>query len=71
MLLSLVMCFSLLSIPTQAAFTPGPNESDIIYVGGPKNPKEPVAPGDEDPDEPNNLIQPLSLPAPLDNMPTD
>lgn len=71
MLLSLVMCFSLLSIPAQAAFTPDPSGSDIIYVGGPKNPKDPVAPDDEDPDEPDNPIQPLDLPAPLDNMPTD
>ena len=63
MLLSLVMCFSLLAIPAQAAFTPDPDpdSAGIIDVG------DPVEPGDDGSDEPENPDK--TLPAPRDDAP--
>ncbi len=68
MLLSLMMCLSLMAVPAQAAFIPAPGGPGIIDVGGPKNP---VDPGDEDPDEPGNSVQPLNWPDPVDEVPVD
>lgn len=51
MLLSLMMCFSLMAIPAQAALLPNPDGPIIIDVGGPKDP------GDDDSENP---IQPMS-----------
>lgn len=64
MLLSLVMCFSLLAIPAQAAFTPDPDldGTGIIDVGG-----NPVEPGDDGSDESENPDK--TLPAPRDDVP--
>lgn len=64
MLLSLVMCFSLLAIPAQAAFTPDPDpdSAGIIDVG------DPVEPGDDGSDEPENSIQ-AKLPEERDDIP--
>lgn len=63
MLLSLVMCFSLLAIPAQAAFIPDPDGPGVIDVGG-----NPIKPGDDDPDEPGNSVQ-LGLPDPVEDLP--
>ena len=52
MLLSLVMCCSLMAIPAQAGFTPISDGSVIIDVG-----KGPVIPGKDDPDEPGITVQ--------------
>lgn len=69
MLLSLVMCFSLMAIPAQAAFVPDPDGPGIIDVGGPK---DLVDPGDEDPDELCGSVPlPGGWPEPKDTMPTD
>lgn len=64
MLLSLVMCFSLMAIPAQAGFIPAPDGPGVIDVGG-----NPVKPGDDDPDEPGNPDQPMDLPEPRDELP--
>lgn len=66
MLLSLMMCLSLLAIPAQAAFVPDPDGPGIIDVGG-----SPIKPGDDDP---GNSIQSVSptddgLPGPRDDIP--
>ena len=68
MLLSLVMCFSLMAIPAQAGFIPVPDGSGIVDVGGQK---DPAGPGDDDSDAPVNPVQPMKLPEPVDDMPTD
>ena len=71
MLLSLVMCFSLMAIPAQAAFVPDPDSPGIINVGGLKGL---VDLGDEDPDKPGNSVQsapPVPWPVPKDNTPID
>lgn len=64
MFLSLLMCFSLLAVTAQAAFIPDPDGPGIIDVG-----EIPVKPGDDDPDEPGNPAQPMTLPDPVDDMP--
>ena len=64
MLLSLMMCFSLMAIPAQAALISVPEGPGIIGL------KDPADPGD-DLDKPGNPVQPLGLPDPLDNVPTD
>ncbi|MBD5162350.1 MAG: hypothetical protein HDT14_10145 [Oscillibacter sp.] len=69
MLLSLVMCLSLMAIPAQAGFTPIPDGSIIIDVG-----KGPVVPGKGDPNEPGISIQrdhEDTLPGGQDTVPTD
>ena len=67
MLLSLMMCFSLMAIPAQAALIPVTDGSGIIDVGEPKDPV--------DPDEPGISVQckpiPLPPPPPLDGTPID
>lgn len=68
MLLSLMMCFSLLAIPAQAAFVPAPDGPGIV-IG-----REPVdlGDGDEDPDEPGITVQSGDyLPDPKDDIPRD
>ena len=68
MLLSLMMCFSLLAIPAQAAFVPAPDGPGIV-IG-----REPVdlGDGDEDPDEPGISVQvSVKLPEPEQNPPAD
>lgn len=64
MFLSLLMCFSLLAVTAQAAFLPDPDGPGIIDVGG-----IPVKPGDDDPDEPGDPVQPMGLPDPMDDFP--
>ncbi len=66
MLLSLMMCFSLLAIPAQAVFSPDPDDPGIIDVDG-----NPTNPGNDDPGEPGNSVQSEELPEPRDEMPTD
>lgn len=66
MLLSLMMCLSLMAIPAQAAFIPDPDAPGIIDIGG-----VPTKPGDDDPDEPGNPAQPLGLPDPVGEVPMD
>lgn len=67
MLLSLVMCLSLMTIPAQAGSTPIPD--DPIIDGGPVVPGKP---GDKDPDEPGITIKRHdTLPRERDNVPTD
>ena len=69
LLLSLMMCLSLLAIPAQAAFTLDTDSSGIVAVGGPK---APVTPGDDDSDEPGISIQrgdEDGLPDPADDIP--
>ena len=66
MLLSLMMCFSLLAIPAQAAFIPVPDGSAIIDMG-----EDPADPGDEDPADPGVSTQGIGLPKPLGDVPTD
>lgn len=65
MLLSLVMCFSLLAIPAQAAFIPDPDGPGVVDVGG-----KLTKPGD---DEPGNSVQsaspPDGLPDPVEDLP--
>ena len=72
MLLSLVMCFSLMAIPAQAACTPDPDIPSIGDLG-----ENPTEPGDDDPDEPDDPEEPddpddplRTLPYPRENMPT-
>lgn len=70
MLLSLVMCLSLMTIPAQAGSTPIPD--DPIIDGGPVVPGDPSDPGDKDPDEPGITIQGReTLPRERDEIPTD
>lgn len=66
MLLSLMMCLSLMAIPAQAAFTLDPDGP--IIIGGPKDPADP---GDDDPDKSGNPVDPMKLPEPRDDMPRD
>lgn len=66
MLLSLLMCLSLMAIPAQARFTPDPDGPGIIDIGG-----APMDPGDDDPDEPGISPQSTKFPEPVDEMPTD
>ena len=66
MLLSLMMCFSLLAIPAQAAFIPVPDGSAIIDMG-----EDPADPGDEDPADPGISTQGIELPDPAWEVPTD
>lgn len=68
MLLSLVMCFSLLAIPARAAFDPTPAGPAVIDVNGPKDPADP---GDKDPEEPGDPVQPMGLPGPREEVPVD
>lgn len=68
MLLSLMMCLSLLTIPAQAAFKPAPIGPGIIDVGGPEDPADP---GDKDPDEPGAPAQCERLPGEAWDVPTD
>lgn len=72
MLLSLVMCCSLMAIPAQAGFIPIPDGTIIIGVG--KGPVVPGNPGDDDPDEPGITIQSDKggwLPGDQETVPTD
>lgn len=70
MLLSLVMCFSLMAITAQAGFIPIPDGPIIIDVGG--DPADPGDPGNDDPDEPGISIQSHdTLPRERENVPTD
>lgn len=70
MLLSLVMCFSLMAIPAQAGFIPIPDGTIIIDVG--RGPVVPGDPGDDDPDEPGISVQGDEwMPGERDNVPTD
>ena len=65
MLLSLVMCFSLLAIPAQAACSPDePDERVVVDVG-----ENPVKPGDDDPDDPKNPTPQKTLPKPVEDLP--
>lgn len=66
MLLSLVMCFSLLAIPAQAITAPDPDGADIVDVGG-----STTEPGDGEPDEPKDPAPApdRTLPYPLDDIP--
>ena len=72
LLLSLVMCFSLLAIPAQAASIPDPDGSQAIDLS-----KGPGLPGGEDPDDPDDPDKPIipgkpgSLPTPGRGAPTD
>ena len=68
MLLSLVMCCSLLAIPAQAALTLDPDGPGIVDVGGPK---APIVPGGNDSGEPGITIQSGEdgLPEPRDDTP--
>ena len=71
MLLSLMMCLSLMAVPAQAGFIPVPDGSIIIEVG-----REPVDlgdDGDEDPDEPGISVQggDYILPGEQEEVPTD
>ena len=63
MLLSLMMCFSLLAIPAQAALIPLPDGPVIVDAG--------KGLGKEDPDEPGISVQGDWLPTDQDNTPTD
>ena len=63
MLLSLVMCFSLMAIPAQAACTPDPDIPSIGDLG-----ENPTEPGDDDPDDPDDPLR--TLPYPRETMPT-
>lgn len=65
MLLSLVMCFSLLAISPRAVFNPDPNGPGTIDVD-----ENPAEPGDQDPDDPGISVQ-GKLPEPIDNPPAD
>lgn len=70
MLLSLVMCLSLMAVPAQAGFTPIPDGT--ITIGG--DPADPGNPGDEDPDEPGITVQGAHdgwLPREREDVPTD
>lgn len=64
MLLSLVMCFSLLAIPAQACPPDEPDERGVVDTGG-----NPTKPGDDDPDDPKNPGQQKTLPGPVEDLP--
>lgn len=66
MLLSLMMCLSLMAMPAQAAFIPDPDGPGIIGIG-----EVPIKPGDDDPAEPGISPQSNRLPGELGDMPTD
>ena len=63
MLLSLVMCFSLMAIPAQAACTLDPDIPSIGDLG-----ENPTEPGDDDPDDSDDPLR--TLPYPRETMPT-
>ena len=65
MLLSLVMCFSLLAIPAQAAVDPDNGDTGVIDVGGGF-----TDPDGNDPDEPEDPAPDRTLPYPRDSIPT-
>ena len=68
MLLSLIMCFSLMAMPAHAVSLLDPDGPGIIDVG-----KTPIDPGKGDPDEPEIPVQPnwTELPHPRDDIPGD
>lgn len=59
MLLSLMMCFSLLAIPAHTILPPDSDGPGVIDAGG-----DLIDPGDEDPDEPGISAQSSKLPDP-------
>jgi len=63
MLLSLMMCLSLMTIPSQAVSVPDPDCPGIIDMGG-----TPTNLGDDDSDSP---VHPMKLPEPVGEMPVD
>ena len=65
MLLSLMMCFSLMAIPAQAALTLDPDGPGIIDAGGKKGH---LGLGGDDSDEPGYEIQ-GDWPYPRDDLP--
>jgi len=65
MLLSLMMCFSLMAIPTQATPVPDPDSPGIIDIDIGDTP---LTPGDDVPDAP---AQAPKLPEPVGEMPVD
>ena len=67
-MLPVLLVFSLLAIPAQAAFTLDPDGPGIVDAGGPKSP---VIPGGDDSDEPGITIQSGDdgLPGPRDDLP--
>lgn len=74
MLLSLVMCLSLLVIPAQAASEPdppGPGVSDTDRPTGPSDSgnKDPEDPGDKDPENPGGMEPDKHLPGDRDEVP--
>lgn len=71
MLLSLVMCFSLLAIPAQAISTMDPDDPDVIVLDedSTESGKDPTGLGKEGPDEPENPDPLKALPAPRDDFP--
>lgn len=66
MLLSLVMCFSLMAIPAQAAFIPNPNDPGPVKVGGTL-----IDPGDDDSEDPGSTGQTMRFPDPTYDVPID
>ena len=67
MLLSLVMCFSLLAIPAQAASIPDPDVPNIADTDG-----DSTKSGDDDPDKPKKPEKPdpqKTLPGPVEDLP--
>ena len=66
MLLSLMMCLSLMAITTQATFIPDPDGPGITDIG-----RIPIEPGDDDPDEPGISPQAEKFPEPVEEMPMD
>lgn len=69
MLLSMMMCFSLLALPVRIGFNPNPVESIIIDVDEPENPKDPDDQEQQDPEPPVQING--SMPGDLDDVPTD
>lgn len=70
MLLSLVMCLSLLSLPVRSGFAPEPSEPIIIDVDDPVDPGDP---DDPTPQDPGIQIQLCvgGMPGDLDDIPID
>ena len=66
MLLSLMMCFSLMAIPAQAAFIPTPDGAGIIDVSGPK---DPANPGDDDSNDPGTAAPMWDWPGDKEDIP--